>query len=53
MAPLINDTLNQPLFGANATHQPSGLMVPATILQAFGSTQLTQRLHFAPSFGLV
>ena len=40
-------------FGAKARHQPVGAIVPDTILQAFGATQLTHLSHCCPSFGVV
>src|SRR3954453_4673734 len=33
-------------------HQPSGLILPDTILQAFGASQFTQVSHLLPSFGV-
>ncbi len=39
-------TRDQDDFGPNAMHQPFGLIVPSTILQAFGASQFTQIEHF-------
>ena len=41
-----DEPLPRQAFGAKAMHQPFGLIVPSTILQALGGRKLTQPLHF-------
>ena len=43
---------DQAFFGAKAIHQPSGSIVPETILQDAGASKFTHVLHLLPSLGV-